>query len=96
MQRREGEKTGEGEEGHYGAVERGRCLTGLELVKTEEIQTCSVIIRGECRKQHPCWGKSLCLYLKAKNQFDFLPEEKKLKFLSSVKVIDFIHNLSCK
>lgn len=36
-ERREGEKTGEEEEGHYGALERGRCLTGLELVKAGEI-----------------------------------------------------------
>lgn len=74
----------EKKEGRDGALERDRCLTGLEQVRTEEIRASSFIIRGECREEHPYWGKSRCLYLKAKNLFELLPEEKKLKFRSSV------------
>lgn len=78
------------EEGHYWASERGWCLTGLELVKTEEIWASSFIIRGEHREEDPCWGKSLCLCLKAKNLFEFLPEGE--KFHSSVKVSIHVNN----
>lgn len=59
---REDWRTGGG--GQSAALERSRCLTGLELVKTEEIRASSFIIRGECRKQDPCWGKSQFLHSK--------------------------------